>query len=122
MRICTSPAPGGGGGARSSTSSCFSLTRQSARMDRPVLGVKKVSRLPIAAKGCGVNSFGPANESLGDLAGHDDRDVLAAEAEGIRHRRRDLGVAGFVRYHVERDRRVRHLIVDGWRNALRFQR
>ena len=43
--------------------------------------------------------------------------VLAAEAEGIRQDTGDRSVAGHVRHHVERDRGIRHMVVDRRRDA-----
>src|ERR1700730_1338363 len=46
------------------------------------------------------------------LKGQDQRRVLAAEAERIRHDRGDARVAGDVGNHVERYRRIRDVIID----------
>ncbi len=54
----------------------------------------------------------------GRFARHHQRDVLAAEAEGVRHHVAHPGVARRVRHHVERDRRIGHLVIDGRRDAL----
>ena len=48
--------------------------------------------------------------------------ILAAEAERIRHHRGDPRVARLVGYHVERDRRIRNVVIDGRRNALVLER
>src|SRR5262245_42916539 len=92
-RICTSPAPGGGGGAASTHSSLRLARRVSARMR-------------------------PSHR----FAAQHQRDVLAAETEGVGERVTYLGVARHVGDDVERDRRIRDLVVDGRRQALMLQR
>src|SRR5262249_35347377 len=80
-RICTSPAPGAGGGATSRHSSLRSARRVSARM--------RLSRR---------------------FAAKHQRDVLAAEAEGVGERVAHLAVARRVGDDVERNRRVGDLV------------
>jgi hypothetical protein len=53
---------------------------------------------------------------------HDERDILAAEAERIRHPGYDTRVSRLVRHDVERDCRIRNIVVDRGRNALVFER
>src|SRR5438874_5694568 len=86
IRICTSPAPGGGGGASSTSSSLRSAISVSAR-------IRPSHRLPA----------------------HDQRNVLAAEAEGVGDGVTQFGVARHVGHDVERDRQIGHLVVDGRR-------
>src|SRR5258708_21872807 len=53
---------------------------------------------------------------------HDERNILAAEAERIRHSRSDSRISCLVRHDVERNCRIRNIVVDGGWNALVFQR
>src|SRR5258705_3391057 len=53
---------------------------------------------------------------------HDERNILAAEAERVRHSGSDPRVPCLVRHDVKRDCRIRNIVVDGGWNALVFQR
>src|SRR5262245_1302563 len=92
-RICTSPALGGGGSASSTHSSLRSAMRVSARM----------------------------RSSHGFPAEHQ-RDVLAAEAEGVGECVTHLGVARHVGNDIEPDGPIGDLVVDRRRQPLVFQR
>src|SRR5262245_27906912 len=59
---------------------------------------------------------------LGRLTRQDQRGVLAAEAERIRHHGGHLRIARLVADHVEQDRGIRILVVDGRRNTLMLER
>src|ERR1700682_6333688 len=56
------------------------------------------------------------------FARQDQRGILAAETERIRHHGGDPGVARGVGNHVEGDRRIGYFVVDGRRYPLMFQR
>src|SRR3954468_11941821 len=94
-RICTSPAPGGGGGGASATTSWRSATRESARIgSRLRQGDEGSGRLRIAGSRGGVNwrqRRGYAWSAR--FVGQDQRGILAAEAERIRHHGGDFGIA-----------------------------
>src|ERR1043166_2987827 len=124
-RIGTSPGAGAGGTGRSVGSILRSAMRVSARMMKVYSGsmIFSENRYPprIASRAAsGAGFFGimldlraRRADGLRRLAAHHQRHVLPAEAERVRERMGDLGVARLVRHHVERDRRIGHLIVDG---------
>src|SRR5262249_2784732 len=58
----------------------------------------------------------------GGLAAHHQRDVLAAEAERVRQRVTDLGIARGVRHDIERYGRIGDVVVDRRRQTLMLQR
>src|SRR5260370_40220798 len=53
---------------------------------------------------------------------HDERNILAAEAERVRHSGSDPRVPCLLRHDVKRDGRIRNIVADGGWNALVFQR
>src|SRR3981081_4718655 len=59
---------------------------------------------------------------LDRFAGQNQGGILAAEAERIRHHSGDASVARLVGDHVERDRRVRNVVIYGRRNPLVLER
>src|SRR5262245_52013077 len=59
---------------------------------------------------------------LGRLKPHDQRNVLTAEAERIGNGVPQASITRLVRYHVERNRRIRNGVVDRRGNALVLQR
>src|SRR5664279_3302511 len=99
MRICTSPSPGGGGAGTSASSSLRSAISRKERM-------ADYARAALRRR----------------LAPHHQRDVLPAETERIRNGVRHLRVARLVGHHIERDGRIRNVVIDGGRNALVLQR
>src|ERR1043166_7160300 len=121
-RIWTSPGAGAGGTGRSVSSILRSAMRVSARMMKVYSGSMIFSENRYPFFGIMLDLRARRADGLRRLAAHHQRHVLPAEAERVRERMGDLGVARLVRHHVERDRRIGHLIVDGGRNALMRER
>src|ERR1700744_5881430 len=66
----------------------------------------------------GIRGSGRSNR----LAGQDQRSVLAAKAERVRHHGGDAGVARLVGNDVEGNRRIRNVVIVGGRNELGVKR
>src|ERR1700682_4987672 len=117
---CTSPSPGGGGRSTSEISSFRSETRRSARIREFPAGEgneRAKGLKPMTARRQ-PRWFGKFARVSGRLAREHEAYILPAEAEGIGDRGPDLGVARDIWNHVERNRGIRHLVIDRGRNAL----
>src|SRR6516164_3498060 len=80
-------------------------------------GRRKVGKLELA-----VRDQRECPHASRGLAAHHQRDVLAAEAERVRQRMTDLGIARGVRHDIERYGRVGDVVVDRRRQALMLER